>query len=88
MKHEVNVTAKAMAVTVAVIYIVCASAVVLFPGPAMAIAQTWFHGLDLARISTFNVTIGSFVIGFVTSTIGGWLIGYVFAKAYNYFLKK
>lgn len=88
MKHEVNVTAKATAGTVAIIYLVCAGAVILFPGAAMGIAQTWFHGLDLGRITTFNVTTSSFIIGLITSTIGGWLVGYVFASAYNYFLKK
>ncbi len=88
MKHEPNSTAKATAVTVGAIYIVCALSVVLLPDLAMTIAQSWFHGLDLSKISVFNVTLGSFVLGLITSTAGGWLIGYVFAKTYNYFLKK
>lgn len=88
MKHEPNVTANAMAVTVGVIYIVCAVSVVLLPEIAMTVAQSWFHGLDLSKISAFNVTLGSFILGLVTSMGGSWLIGYVFAKAYNYFLKR
>ncbi|KKS22410.1 hypothetical protein A3A55_03845 [Candidatus Roizmanbacteria bacterium RIFCSPLOWO2_01_FULL_40_14] len=88
MKHDVQGTAKATAVTVAVIYIVCALGVLLFSNVSMTIAQSWFHGLDLSKIYTSNVTVGSFILGLVTSTTGGWLIGYVFATAYNYFVKK
>jgi hypothetical protein len=88
MKHEPNATANAVAVTIAVIYIVCAAAVVIFPSQAMFIAQSWFHGLDLSKIAVLNVTLGSFILGLATSTAGGWLIGYIFANTYNYFVKK
>lgn len=88
MNHEPNATANATAVTVAVIYVVCAAAVVILPDLAMTVAQSWFHGLDLSKISVLNVTLGSFILGLITSTAGAWLIGYVFASAYNYFSKK
>lgn len=87
MKHDVETTAKATAITVGVIYLACAFGVILLPSLTMFVAQSWFHGLDLSKISNFSVTPGSFILGLVTSTIGGWLIGYVFAKTYNYFLK-
>lgn len=88
MKHEPNATANATAVTVGAIYVVCALAVVLLPDLAMTVAQSWFHGLDLSKISAFNVSLGSFILGLVTSVAGSWLIGYIFANAYNYFNKK
>ena len=88
MKHEPNATAKALAVTTAVIYVVCAAAVVLLPDLTMSVAQSWFHGLDLSRISVFNVTWGSFIQGLITATAGTWLVGYLFASTYNYFLEK
>ena len=88
MKHDVDTIAKATALTVGVIYLVCAFSVILLPGLAMSVAQSWFHGLNLSKISGFSVTPGSFILGLVTSTVGGWLIGYIFAKAYNYFLAK
>lgn len=87
MKHEPNVTANATAVTIAVIYIVCVAAVVLLPDLSLTIAQSWVHGLDLSKIYAVNVSLGSFILGLVTSTAGGWLIGYIFATVYNYFLK-
>lgn len=85
MKRGVETTAKATAVTVGIIYLVCAFGVILLPNLTMSVAQSWFHGLNLSKISGFSVTPGSFVLGLVTSTVGGWLIGYVFAKTYNYF---
>jgi hypothetical protein len=88
MKHDPIPTANASAVTIALIYVVCALAVVLFPSLAMSTAQSWFHGLDLSKIATFNVTPASFIQGLISSTLGTWIVGYFFAKTYNYFAKK
>lgn len=88
MKHEPNATANAMAVTVAIIFIVCRLAVALFPDLAMTIAKSWFHGLEISQVSGWNLSLGSFVLGLATSVGGAWLIGYVFANVYNYFIKK
>ena len=87
MKHDPKATANASAVTVAIIYIVCRIGIALFPDLGMTIAQSWFHGIQLTQISELNLSLGSFVLGLTTSTIGAWLIGYLFAKLYNYFLK-
>ena len=87
MKHNPSVTANAAAVTVAIVYIVCRIGIALFPDLAMTIAQSWFHGIQLTQISELNLSLGSFVLGLATSTIGTWLVGYLFAKLYNYFLK-
>ena len=88
MKHEPKAAANAAAVTVAVLYVVCRIAVALFPDLAMSIAQSWFHGIQLTQIPELNLSLGSFVLGLTTSTIGTWLVGYLFASSYNYFVKK
>lgn len=88
MKHEPNTTANAAAVTVATLYIVCRIAVSIFPDLAMSVAQSWFHGLELSKVSGWNLSVGSFILGLVTSAGGAWLVGYVFANTYNYFAKK
>lgn len=87
MKHEPNTTANAAAVTVAIIYVVCRVAVALFPDIVMTIAQSWFHGLEISKVSGWNLSLGSFILGLVTSTAGAWLAGYLFATVYNYFVK-
>ena len=88
MKHEPNATANAAAVTVAALYIVCRIAVALFPDLTMSIAQSWFHGLELSSVSGWNLSLGSFILGLVTSTGGTWLVGYIFASLYNLFISK
>lgn len=88
MKHEPNATANALAITVAILYVVCRIAVALFPDLAMSVAQSWFHGLELSKVSGWNLSMGSFILGLITSTAGAWLVGYIFASAYNYFAKK
>lgn len=88
MKHNQTASANAVAVTIAFIYIVCALTVVVAPEFSMAVAQSWFHGIDIATIRAYNISAGSFVLGIVTATAGGWIVGYVFASLYNTFLKK
>jgi len=87
MKHEPNATANAVAVSVAIIFVLCRIAVALFPDLAMAVAQSWFHGLEISKVSGWNLSLDAFIIGLITSTIGAWLVGYLFAIVYNYFVK-
>ena len=88
MKHDPSATANAAAVTTAVIYAVCALSITFAPELSMSIAKTWFHGIDITQISAWNITADSLVLGLVTATVGAWLIGYLFARLYNFFLKK
>ncbi|OGM13028.1 hypothetical protein A3A76_01945 [Candidatus Woesebacteria bacterium RIFCSPLOWO2_01_FULL_39_23] len=88
MKHDPNVTANAAAITVAALYIVCRVAVALFPDLAMSVAQSWFHGLELSKISGWDLSMGSFVLGLITSAGGAWLVGYGYATVHNFLLAK
>ncbi len=88
MKHPPVPTANAAAVTTAVIYVVCRTAFVVAPDLAMSIGQSWFHGIDISRISALNLSTESFVLGIGSATIGAWLAGYLFASVYNSFVKK
>ncbi|MEK7165797.1 MAG: DUF5676 family membrane protein [Patescibacteria group bacterium] len=89
MKHLPMATANATAATVAVVYIVCAVSVLLFPDIAMTVARSWFHGIDISKLTLSTQTnLGSLAVGFLTATGGGWLLGYLFANFYNMFAKK
>lgn len=90
MKHEPNVTANAIAVTVGVLYVICRVLVLLAPDLFLAITGTWFHGIDISKIAATSAAAdpGSFVLGLITSAGGAWLVGYLFAYIYNYFVKK
>lgn len=87
MKHSPITTANAVGTTTAIVYIICRLLFGLFPEISMNIAKSWFHGIDISKISGWNLSFSSFVLGIVSATITAWLIGYLFAKLYNYFLK-
>lgn len=88
MKYSPIAFANATALTIAVVYVVCVGSVLLFPSSAMSIAQSWFHGLDLSKISAFNVTFWSAIQGLITATIGSWLVGFLFGWSLGKFSKK
>lgn len=89
MKHDPMATANAMAATVAFIAVVCALAIILAPDLSLGIAQSWFHGMDLSKVRMdVNPSLGSLLYGWMTATIGGWVVGYVFASAHNLFAGK
>lgn len=88
MKHNPMATANAAAVTTAGVFVVCRMAFVVAPDLALSIGQSWFHGIDIARISALNLSIESFILGVITATVGAWVVGYVFAQLSNNFAKK
>ena len=87
MKHNVMATANAMAVTVGFIYVSCAFLVTISPEFFKSVATSWFHGMDLSVVWT-GTPRGNFVLGLVSAMIGSWVVGWVFAVAYNKFNNK
>ena len=88
MKHHPMATANASAATIAIVYVTCALAVGLFPEFTMNVTRSWFHGIDLSKISSWNFTAGSLILGVGPAVGYAWVIGYLYANVYNYFLKK
>ena len=89
MKHDPMATANAMAATTAFIAVVCALAITFAPEFSLSVAQSWFHGIDLAKVrAAVAPSAGSVIYGWITAAIGGWIAGYVFASAYNWFASK
>ena len=87
MKHNPLTTANAVAATTAIVYVACRLLVGLFPEISMNVAKSWFHGIDISKISAWNLSTEAFILGIVSATIGAWLVGYLFARLYYYFLK-
>lgn len=88
MKHNVSATANAAAVTVGVFYILCRLLVGLFPGLMFAAVQSLLHGMALTQVGTWNLSMGNFLLGLLTSMASAWFVGYMFATTYNSFAKK
>lgn len=89
MKKNPLATANAAGATTAIVFVVCRLLVSIFPDASFTVAQSWFHGIELTKPgSAWNLTAGAFILGIISSTVIAWLVGYVFALSYNYFLPK
>lgn len=87
MKLSASAFANASTLSVMGLYVICRLAFLLFPDLAMAVANSWFHGIDLTKIASFNVSPGSFILGLVSISAVTWITGYVFVRVYNLFIK-
>lgn len=87
MKAQSYAIPNALAVTTAIIFVLCSILVGLFPDIAFSIAQSWFHGIELGKAGAWNLTLGSFILGLISSTITAWIVGYIFIKSYRLFVK-
>lgn len=88
MRLQPIALAKAFAWMTGIVYSLCALAIIYFPDLAMGIAQSWFHGIDISLIQSFEVSLESFITGLITSMLAAWLAGYLLAGFYNYFARK
>lgn len=87
MKLNEQALANASAVLVAVVYVVCALFVAVLPDLSLAVAGSWFHGIDLESIWT-GTPRGNFVLGLVSAVVLSWLGAWAFARVYNRFAGK
>ncbi|MDO8573482.1 MAG: DUF5676 family membrane protein [Candidatus Daviesbacteria bacterium] len=87
MKTQSYAIPNALAVTTAIIFVLCRILVGLFPDISFSIAQSWFHGIELGKAGAWNLTFGSFVLGLISSTITAWIIGFIFIKVLRLFAK-
>lgn len=87
-KHNPVATANAVSLTIGIISTVCALGIMLLPSVSLTISQSWFHGLDISKISSPNLTLGSFALGLVSAMVLSWPVGYIFASLYNLFSGK
>ena len=77
-------TGVAAALTAAIVSIVCALGVYLFPQGTVEFVNSWTHGLDLTLLrSDRPMTPGSVVLGLFNVSLTGFVIGALFAWARN-----
>jgi len=79
---NVNKVANSLAITTAIIYIVCIVAVGLAPGITTMIGSYMLHGIDISKLivaRSISFSLASLILG----TIASWLVGALFATIYN-----
>jgi len=79
----------ALAITLAVLYSVCAAVFVAAPSATLEFFNAWFHGLNLAGLQAGAkpFTFGGFLYGLAGLTASGFAGGAIFAGAYNLLLR-
>ena len=82
-----KVVAVSLAAVSAIASLLCAVALALFPQGAFNFFGSIFHGIDLSQIST-PITLSGVFTGLIAVIIIGFLLGWLFALIYNYFIKK
>jgi ABC-type nitrate/sulfonate/bicarbonate transport system permease component len=78
----------ALAVTIGVIYMVCAVASVFAPDRLIEFFNTWMHTIDLRlvkRPSSEAISAGQWVFGFVTAVLASFLAGVLYGWTRNLF---
>lgn len=88
MKTDKMVLANAFGLTIGITYVVCRLLVTLFPELAMQITKSWFHLIDLSKISGNDLNLGLFVLGLLSSVVTAWLFGYLLGWSIEYFARK
>jgi 2TM family of unknown function (DUF5676) len=84
--HNLNVwrVGSATALTAAIVSITCAVAVYFFPDGTVDFANSWTHGLDLTTLRSDKPwSVGGLTYGLFSVTLTGFLVGALFAWAYN-----
>lgn len=88
MKLEKTTIANALALTTAIIWVVCSAFVFLLSDLSMTITNWWVHGLNLSVLGSFKLDLANFLLGGITLTLSFWGIGYVFGWSWEKVSKK
>lgn len=77
------------AVTMEVIYLVCALFSYLSPQGILLLFNTWAHSIDLTKIaSTKPPMFADFFIGFISVFVFSYITGAIFTGIYNAVVKR
>lgn len=81
MKLTKNNLATGLALATAILWVLCAGFVAVFPDLSRIVTQWWMHGIE---ISKFNLGWGNFIWGGLTITASFWAVGYVLGWSLEY----
>ena len=86
MKLNEKALAMASGVSGAIVAVICAVLVWMFPVGMTNIASFWAH-MDFSNMAR-SVTLANFLGGIILTFVFGYIVGWIFAKLYNKFLGK
>ena len=86
-KLDVKTTSLALGVTSGIVSIACFLILWVWPS-SLSLFGKMFHRIDMAKVATPSLTASDAVVGLVVAVVLGLLIGALYAKVYNLFVKK
>ncbi|MEO8105295.1 MAG: DUF5676 family membrane protein [Candidatus Saccharibacteria bacterium] len=69
--------ANAIAVTTAVLWVVCSAFVAAFPVFSASVTKWWLHGMQLSAGGSFHLDVANFIGGGTTLIFSAWVAGYI-----------
>ena len=77
-------TGAALALTAAVVSLVCAALVYINPDSMLDFVNSWLHGLDLAALRSDKPwTFAGVLLGMLNAALTGFIVGALFAVCRN-----
>lgn len=84
-----NVVGLSVAITTALVYLVCLAFVAIFPLETVATFGNYFvHGIDISSIAAKDIAFSDSLIGLAVVALSAYLAGYIFALVYNWLGQK
>ncbi len=83
MKTQSYAIPNALAVTTAIVFALCRLLVGLFPDISFAIAQSWFHGIEISKLGAWDLTTPAFILGIISLTVTAWIVGFIFITCFK-----
>ena len=86
-KLNPKVVSFSLVVISAIVSLVCALLLALFPEASLKFFGSIFHGIDMTKIAA-SVTLSGVLTGLVAIIIVAFVTGWLFAVIYNYVLDR
>ena len=87
-KLNPKIVSLSLATISGILYIFCALLFIVIPQPSLGFFKNIFHGIDITKIAQSSISFGNTLLGFVEIIIAAFIIGWLFALTYNYFLAR
>ena len=81
-KLDVKRVSLSLVYATAIVSVVCALLLIVFPLGSMRLLGSIFHGLDISKIAV-TVTFGGAILGTVVAIILAFIVGGLYAVIYN-----
>lgn len=88
MKFNSIQIANAFAFAALIFFVACRVLVSLSPDLMFSVAQSWFHGIELSKLNTWNLSTETFLIGLISSAATAWIFGFLLGLGLEIFGKK